>query len=484
MSTTSFKIIYNLDGLDDAAIAKYMEDVSAYFGLEPGINWFDALWMTDPDTGLRRKQLYARRGTTDILRDRRKISVQEMVQHDGPGYVSFTAKGKDANGRTEIAVGAHSTEGLKGEKLAAAVSTAETRAGRRLTLKFCGLGILDYTEVTDPVEVKTSPAELATVAPAPMFSPLPTPNAAPGKMVNPQERAAADSLAQAQAEAAEIGRKALEEAVKQGVAQLASVPQPPASAIVYVDPRTTADLVAGPGAGYGIPDPPKLALAAETPAAPKQRKSRKKNTVDISTPGQVSTDAETIARAEKEKPFSPEQAAIIAIDPLVHQAAKELNYVLPQVVPAVPTQVDPVANRQMEAQVPMTAMTAVPHPGHTTMTLPTPPAPAHQPILAPPQPAPTTPFPGQPSKEQETQYREKLREYSNVILPGAGMVPSPGIGGPSAKLRLYAERMSGKMTQQMTVEDWDEFFEQMKSFRATNTDKGLVKYINDVIGAK
>lgn len=82
------------------------------------------------------------------------------------------------------------------------------------------------------------------------------------------------------------------------------------------------------------------------------------------------------------------------------------------------------------------------------------------------------------------QYREKLREYSNVILPGAGMVPSPGIGGPSAKLRIYAERMAGKSTQQMTTDDWEEFFEGMKSFRAVNGDKNFVKYINDVIGAK
>lgn len=518
MSKPTFKIIYNLDGLDDAAIARYMEDVSAYFGLEPGINWFDALWMTDPDTGLRRKQLYARRGTTDILRDRRKISVDEMVQHDGPGYVSFTAKGKDASGRTEIAVGAHSTEGLKGEKLAAAVSTAETRAGRRLTLKFCGLGILDYTEVTDPVDVKASPAELTAVAPAPIFSPsMPTPNAAPGKMVDPKERAASDSAAQALAEANEISRKALEAA-----GQHVSVAIPYDAQATLSDPKATEEAQAAAHAstvvapdpvhapravlrsdGLSIPVPPGAStvvdntpLPAEVPAAPKQRRTRKKNTVDISAPGQVSAPVETpaspicldckqplsdhgLVNSERVcgKPFSPEQATRVAIDPLVHQAAKELAYVPPQVNPVVPPQVD--------SAVPSLApvVTAVPHPAHMTMTLPTPPVP-HQPILAPPTPAPPTNFPGQPSKEQETQYREKLREYSNVILPGAGMVPSPGIGGPSAKLRMYAERMAGKLTQQMTTDDWDDFFNGMADFRNRNGDKGLVKYINDVIGAK
>lgn len=489
MSKSTFKIIYNLEGLDDAAIAQYAADVSVYFGLEPEINWFDALWMTDPDTGLRRKQLYARRGTTDILRDRRKISVEEMVQHDGPGYVSFTAKGKDATGRTEIAVGAHSTEGLKGEKLAAAVSTAETRAGRRLTLKFCGLGILDYTEVTDPIDVKTSPADLAAVAPAPIFSPsMPTPNTAPGKMVDPKERAAADSTAQALAEAAEIAKEATR-AIAVPAALGAPYGLSKASGLQgYAESMgETATIIRGDG--LAIPVPPGASavvdntpLPAEAPAEPKRRRGRKKNTVDISAPGQVSISAETIALAEKEKPFSPEQAAIIAIDPLVHQAAKELAYVPTQANPAAPTQV-------FDAGEPLNiapSVTSVPHPGHMTMTLPTPSAP-HQPILAPSQPAPPAPptnFPGQPSKEQEVQYREKLREYSNIILPGAGMVPSQGIGGPSAKLRAYAERMAGKPTQQMTTDDWDDFFNGMADFRSRNGDKGLVKYINDVIGAK
>jgi len=463
MSTTTFKIIYNLEGLDDATIEKYKVDVSAYFGLDPSMNWFDVLWMTDPDTSLRRRQLYARRGTTDVLRDRRKISITEMAQHDGPGYVSFTAKGKDATGREEIAVGAHSTEGLKGEKLAAAVSTAETRAGRRLTLKFCGLGILDYTEVTDPVEVKASPADLAAVAPAPIFTPsLPTPSTAPGKMVDPKERVAADSIAQAQAEAAEISRKALEAAtVQPSVA--------PSLAPLSIAPETL----------------PALPSPSEAPAEPKKRRARKKNTVDISAPEQVSANVEIPALVEVE-PTPPVKCIDCGLPLSVHRMinsalvceSKQANPVVSvQANPAVPTQVNPVA-------LPLASVvTAVPHPEHMTMTLPAPPTP-HQPILAPPQPAPVTDFPGKPSKEQETLYRERLREYSNVILPGAGMVPSPGVGGPSAKLRVYAERMAGKPTQQMTVEDWDEFFEGMKSFRERNSDKGLVKYINDVIGAK
>jgi hypothetical protein len=93
-------------------------------------------------------------------------------------------------------------------------------------------------------------------------------------------------------------------------------------------------------------------------------------------------------------------------------------------------------------------------------------------------------FPGKPSKEQEVAYRNKLREYSTGVLSQGGMVPSENIGGPSAKLRIFCERMTGKPTQQMTVEDWDEFIAWVDEFTQRNGPKGLVKYINDSIGAK
>ena len=159
--------------------------------------------MVDPDTGFKRRQLYARRGTTDVLREKRKINITDMVQHDGPGYVSFKATGKNAEGRQEIAIGAHSIEGLRGEKLAAAVSTAETRAGRRLTLKFVGMGILDYTEVSDPVELKSNAQDLSLApnATPPAFAPTVAPNAAPSAAVAPL----ADTVAQGLAEADAVG---------------------------------------------------------------------------------------------------------------------------------------------------------------------------------------------------------------------------------------------------------------------------------------
>ena len=269
--------------------------------------------MVDPDTGFKRRQLYARRGTTDVLREKRKINITDMVQHDGPGYVSFKATGKNAEGRQEIAIGAHSIEGLRGEKLAAAVSTAETRAGRRLTLKFVGMGILDYTEVSDPVELKSNAQDLSLApnATPPAFAPTVAPNAAPSAAVAPL----ADTVAQGLAEADAVGalaqktweaeqakmRAEAQQALRNGLPKVTPEPDndpmlPSGASIVRpekgfpgVDPilATTIDHVEGTIAHTH-------ALEAATEAPKKPRKPRaKKNTVDISLPGQVSTPVET-----------------------------------------------------------------------------------------------------------------------------------------------------------------------------------------------
>src|SRR5258708_38770132 len=114
MAKTKFKIIYDLGPLNEAEREQYLRQASEYFQLGPDLNALDLIWM-NADDGLRRLVVYARKGTTDILRDTHEIDVTDLVQHDGPGYVSFRATGKDRKGRQEIASGVHSTEGLKGE---------------------------------------------------------------------------------------------------------------------------------------------------------------------------------------------------------------------------------------------------------------------------------------------------------------------------------------------------------------------------------
>lgn len=144
----SFSVIHDLWPLTNDQRQQYLRDASQYFGLDPDLNAIDLISMNNTD-GQRRLIAYARRGTTDILREIHQINVLSVTMQSGPGFVSFTAIGKSSGGRQEIAVGAAGTDGLKGDKLAAAIATAQTRALRRMTLQFIGGGLLDESEIGD-----------------------------------------------------------------------------------------------------------------------------------------------------------------------------------------------------------------------------------------------------------------------------------------------------------------------------------------------
>lgn len=176
----TFSIVHDLDKLSEPEKQKYADSAAIHFGLDPSLNPFDFIWMTQ-DTGFRKLCLYARRGTTDILREKHQISVLSLVQHDGPGYVSFTATGRNPDGRQEIAVGSCFIDGMRGEALAHAVMTAQTRALRRMTLQFAGVGILDVSEVNAPPETEQKIATPIDLAPAPI---VPISNEA-GKDITP-----------------------------------------------------------------------------------------------------------------------------------------------------------------------------------------------------------------------------------------------------------------------------------------------------------
>ena len=73
MSEKKLSIVYNLESLSEQQREQYKRDVSEFFGLNPDTNWFDILWIADEGTGMKKLQLYARRGTTDVLRGQRGI---------------------------------------------------------------------------------------------------------------------------------------------------------------------------------------------------------------------------------------------------------------------------------------------------------------------------------------------------------------------------------------------------------------------------
>jgi len=102
--------------------------------------------------------LYALRGATDQLRAVHGVSVVDMDEQDRDGVHIVTVKVTDRNGRSDMARGAVSLAGLKGEALANAIMKAETKAKRRATLSICGLGLLDETEVeTIPGAITLAP---------------------------------------------------------------------------------------------------------------------------------------------------------------------------------------------------------------------------------------------------------------------------------------------------------------------------------------
>lgn len=126
------------------------------------------LSLMDTGDGARQLLLYVKRGATDIIRDRLKISVDKLEPSNGDGYVGWIATGSDANKRQEIAVGAVSIKGISGVAVANAVKTSQTQALRRMTLQFAGGGFLDVTELNEKTtDIVNSSQSLAAIAAQP-----------------------------------------------------------------------------------------------------------------------------------------------------------------------------------------------------------------------------------------------------------------------------------------------------------------------------
>jgi hypothetical protein len=91
--------------------------------------------------------LYAKKDATDQLRKLHKVSILTLERQQLGELLVVTATASAADGRTDSAIGAVPTQGLKGEALANALMKAETKAKRRVTLSLCGLGMTDESEV-------------------------------------------------------------------------------------------------------------------------------------------------------------------------------------------------------------------------------------------------------------------------------------------------------------------------------------------------
>jgi len=131
----------NLSSLSNEERVTYYKVVCNSAGLNPFTKPFEYITLNGKLT------LYATRSCTDQLRSLKQVSVKIVERTKIDGLYIVTAQASDSTGRVDESVGAVQIEGLSGEKLANAIMKGETKAKRRATLSFCGLGFLDESEV-------------------------------------------------------------------------------------------------------------------------------------------------------------------------------------------------------------------------------------------------------------------------------------------------------------------------------------------------
>jgi hypothetical protein len=94
-------------------------------------------------------RLYANRTCSDQLRAQRSLSLAIVSREFSPetGLLSIVARATGPDGRFDESIAAIDIGKLTGEALANAMMKCETKAKRRVTLSYCGLGWSDESEV-------------------------------------------------------------------------------------------------------------------------------------------------------------------------------------------------------------------------------------------------------------------------------------------------------------------------------------------------
>lgn len=138
----------DLSKLNPQQLTSHLQTVCHSLGLNPLTRPFEYIKLNGKLT------LYAKRDATDQLRKIHKVSVKIKARELVEDVYVVTAEASTPDGRTDESVGAVPIAGLKGDAKANALMKAETKAKRRVTLSFCGLGFLDESEVESIPEAR------------------------------------------------------------------------------------------------------------------------------------------------------------------------------------------------------------------------------------------------------------------------------------------------------------------------------------------
>jgi hypothetical protein len=477
---STFTPLYDLFSLTEEQRAAYILALNEHMRLDPRLGLI-RLTRMDSDSGARLVP-YIGKGGTDILRETWGIDIIDMVQHDGPGYVSFTAVGKNPKGRIDRAVGAASTEGLRGTKLADMVCTAQTKASRRLTLQFVGAGVLDESEVQSTAQMTELPSSGAQLAGSPVVMPPPmaAPSTTPGKDITPEPEKVEpptpmETLEKLEAQSPkEVGVSSdVENPLNMGMTGAGMMSEPKKRG----RPRKKRNTVMIESPGQPTPTVPEVKSfdpkAPSCAAAPVRTVDEPAKCLDCGQPLRDHNFEQGKGYTCKVSP-SPEPASAVVL---------AMEKAQPETV-AAPLISDPMKTAIGSAAVIMAPFVKTPE------LFVTPPA-THIPgtiervevsreeLKKKYPPAP--PIPSEKLKE----YRERLKAYANDILPKqGGMMPVEGIGGVTMQLRKFTLLQVGAAEVAALTEDqWETLFEFLDEHLKQYGAKELVAYIQKAIGA-
>lgn len=131
--------------------------------------------------------VYANRACSDQLRKIHGLTIKEI--YSGPLTIGDKTREdvwvtkvnvSNKDGRSEDHVGAVGIDGLSGEALSNAIMKCSTKASRRGTIAFCGLGMLDETEVASIPTLNAEVTPASTEPPRPkLIEARPLPAAKP-----------------------------------------------------------------------------------------------------------------------------------------------------------------------------------------------------------------------------------------------------------------------------------------------------------------